>query len=110
MYGGRVPAFDKPELREKSSNAQDLHQHQQALRRLIRGVRKRLQASGKYDDTILAKLDQYQVKLTELSVNPIVLRPGVQKVDHNGGPSSPERRKRHKKNTTETVVENEIDE
>lgn len=73
-----------------------MHLLQQALRRLIRGVRKRLKRSGKYDDTLLAALDLYKVKLTELSTNAIVVRPHPQKIDRDGGPIPTHLKKKRK--------------
>lgn len=55
---------------------------QQAIRRIIRQLRTQLQSNGTYEDSKLALLDRYHVKLTELAADPLILRPSVKGRPH----------------------------
>ena len=61
------------------ADVEAVHKKQQATRRLIHALRKRLVKEGAYAGTKLAQLDEYHAKLSELSHLPLVLRPGVQR-------------------------------
>ncbi len=76
-YGARVPAFAADARQLPYLDLEEYHLTQQALRRLIRRMRKELQKSDAYHGSKLEQLDEYEVKLTELSTFPIVLRPGI---------------------------------
>jgi hypothetical protein len=76
-YQARNIAFNRPEDEQEYLDVVLLHSKQKALRKLIRALRKVLQERNKYKGSLLEQMDLYNVKLTELSEKPIVLRPGV---------------------------------
>lgn len=76
-YGGRAPAFASEDRQLPYLDLEDYHLTQQAMRRLLREVRKELQRSGEYRGSKLEQLDVFEVKLTELSTFGIVIRSGI---------------------------------
>lgn len=52
-----------------------MHKRQHALELIIKALRKRLKKANKYAGSLLEQMDMYGIKLTELSPNPITLRP-----------------------------------
>jgi hypothetical protein len=76
-YQARNIAFNRPEDEQEYLDIVLLHQKQKALRKLIRQLREVLHERDKYAGSLLEQMDTYNVKLTELSEKPIVLRPGV---------------------------------
>ena len=55
-----------------------LHQKQKATQMIIRELRKVLRERDKYHGSLLEQMDLYSVKISELSENETVLRPGIQ--------------------------------
>jgi hypothetical protein len=76
-YQARNIAFNRPEDETEYLDLVLLHTKQKALRKLIRALREILKEKGKYVGSLLEQMDKYDVKLTELSGKPIVLRPGI---------------------------------
>jgi hypothetical protein len=77
MYGGRAPAFASDDFQLPYLDLEEYHLTEQALRRLLRQVRKQLQQTDAYDGSKLQQLDSFEVKLSQLSTSKIVIRPGI---------------------------------
>jgi hypothetical protein len=76
-YGSRATTFGSEEKQLPFLDIEEYHLTQQAVRHLLRRVRKELLQTDQYAESKLAQLDQYEVKLTELSLTEIVIRPGI---------------------------------
>jgi hypothetical protein len=76
-YSGRAPAFASDEFQLPYLDLEEYHLTEQAIRRLIRQVRKQLQRADAYDGSKVQLLDGFEVKLSQLSATKIVLRPGI---------------------------------
>jgi hypothetical protein len=77
MYGGRAPAFASDEFQLPYLDLEEYHLTEQAVRRLLRRVRKELQQTDAYEGSKLQQLDSFEVKLSQLSTSKIVIRPGI---------------------------------
>jgi hypothetical protein len=77
MYGGRAPAFASDEFQLPYLDLEEYHLTEQALRRLVRQVRKQLKQTDTYYGSKLQQLDSFEVKLSQLSTSKIVIRPGI---------------------------------
>ncbi len=71
----KIPNFDDKAKRAEMADMEGHERLQAATRALIRELRVQLQRSGRYGGSKLELLDQFNVKMSELSCWPIYLVP-----------------------------------
>ena len=86
---------------EKLVTVQEVQIREQAIRMVLRQMRKNFKKDGRYVGTKLESMDRFEVKLSELPPFPVVLRGGVMDMAGKNAPkdyrSYKETRKRRKK-------------